>query len=407
MRSLLRTVVVDSDPDSRVAVRRILGAMPAVAVVGEFPDVRHAIRDGAERQPDVLVLEIPRSQDGPGEEWSIGVVAEAARAFPDAAILATAPSVSADFMIRVIRAGALEFLPRPVDRADLAAAIEKLTRVRRDVAPVRSTGRITSVFSTKGGLGATTLAINLAVSLAERAPDRTLLIELDTRQSDIGTFLDLRPSYSVLDAFENIERLDESFLRGILVKHDSGLWVLPGPSRMERTPLHAEHVQAGLEIMRSNFEHVVLDLRHDLDPGTIAGLEASNTILFLTSLNVSALRSGTAGLAAFRQLGIDLGKVRVVVMREGTGEDVTLKHVRETLGLPIFWKTPSEYAPVVASINSGRPVVTSAPRSKIAKNIEQLAEALARPAAAADSARGRVGALMRLVWTPRGSVGGA
>lgn len=407
MRSLLRTVVVDSDPDSRVAVRRILGAMPAVAVVGEFPDVRHAIRDGAERQPDVLVLEIPRSQDGPGEEWSIGVVAEAARAFPDAAILATAPSVSADFMIRVIRAGALEFLPRPVDRADLAAAIEKLTRVRRDVAPVRSTGRITSVFSTKGGLGATTLAINLAVSLAERAPDRTLLIELDTRQSDIGTFLDLRPSYSVLDAFENIERLDESFLRGILVKHDSGLWVLPGPSRMERTPLHAEHVQAGLEIMRSNFEHVVLDLRHDLDPGTIAGLEASNTILFLTSLNVSALRSGTAGLAAFRQLGIDLSKVRVVVMREGTGEDVTLKHVRETLGLPIFWKTPSEYAPVVASINSGRPVVTSAPRSKIAKNIEQLAEALARPAAAADSARGRVGALMRLVWTPRGSVGGA
>jgi pilus assembly protein CpaE len=230
---------------------------------------------------------------------------------------------------------------------------------------------------------------------------------LDTRQSDIATFLDLRATYSVLDAFENLHRMDESFLQGLLVKHGKGLWVLPGPPRMERAQLNAEQVHAGLEMIRAHFEHIVLDLRHDMDPGTIAGLEASDTILFLTSLNVSALRSGAAGLAAFRHLGMDLQKVKIVVMREDTGEDVTLKHAREALGLPIYWKTPSDYQAVVSAINSGHPVVTASPRSKIAKNLRQLAEMLpGGPGAPGEPSGKRSTSLLRLVWTPKGLPGG-
>jgi pilus assembly protein CpaE len=206
----------------------------------------------------------------------------------------------------------------------------------------------------------------------------------------VVTFLDLRPRYSILDVFESMDRMDESLLQGLMVKHASGLWVLPGPSKMERGYLGGEQVQAGIELLRGHFDNVVLDLRHDIDPGTIAALEAADTVLFLTSLNVSALRSGAAALAAFRHLGLDLKKVKLVVMRDGTGEDVTVKHARETLGLPVYWKTPSEYAPVVASINNGRPVVTDAPRSKIAKNVRQLSDMLLgdlRPSTPAPTAR--------------------
>jgi len=178
-------------------------------------------------------------------------------------------------------------------------------------------------------------------------------------------------------------------LQGLMVRHASGLWVLPGPARMERGYLNGEQVQAGLEMLRGHSDQVVLDLRHDMDPGTIAALEAADTVLFLTSLNVSALRSGTATLAAFRHLGLDLKKVKVVVMRDGTGEDVTVKHVRETLGLPVYWKTPSEYAPVVASINNGRPVVTEAPRSKFAKNVRELSDMLLGGARAATPSSAR------------------
>ncbi len=399
--TVLRIVVVDSDAESRTALRKMLGGMPGAVVVGEFGDVRQALLDTPTRRPDLVLIEIPSGRD---EDVSGATVRKFVETLPEAAILAMGSGVSAEAVLKVIRAGAFEFLSRPVERTDLAEALEKVARVRRGPTPsARKTGRVLSVFSTKGGLGVTTVGINLAVCLAERAPDNTLLIELDTRQSDIATFLDLRPTYSVLDAFENIDRLDESFLRGLLTRHSSGLWVLPGPLRMQRTQLNGEQVRAGLEIIRSHFDNVVLDLRHDTSPGTFAGLEASDAIIFLTNLEVSALRSGAAGLAGFRLLGIDSHKVKVVVMREDTGEDVTLKHAREALGVPVYWRTPSDYQAVVSAINTGKPVVTAAPRSKFARNLRQLAESLAGSTHGpkGTSASKRASSLLGMVWNPK------
>ena len=405
MASALRTIVVGGDAESTSLLKDLLAAAPAVLVVGEFKRLTQAIRDGLPLRPDLVIVELAADEtpgpDGPPAK----VVEDLARAFPDATVFATGSSVSADFVIQAIRAGAVEFLRRPVQRNDLSTALEKLLRLRRGSQPSARAGRITSVFSTKGGLGVTTLATNLAVCLAERTTGNTLLIDLDTRQSDTATFLNLRQTYSVLDALESLERLDESLLHGLLIKHTSGLFVLPGPTRIERSQISGEQVQAALEIIRSHFDHVVLDLRHDFDPGTIAALEASDTILYLTSLTVSALRSGSAGLAALRHLGLNLQRVKIVVMRDGTGEDVTLKHAQEALGLPIYWRTPSDYSTVVSSINSGQPVVTAAPRSKIAKNLRELAGGLYRPGSPSRSGAARSPSFLRLAWNPKGIPG--
>jgi pilus assembly protein CpaE len=399
MTSALRSLIVGGDAESTAALQRLLGTMTTVQVVGEFGRLSPALHEGPGRRPDLVIVELAANETADGSPAN--VVSALTRAFPDAAVFATGADVSADFVIEAIRAGAVEFLRRPVQRPDLAAALEKLLRLRRGSSPPARAGRITSIFSTKGGLGVTTLATNLAVCLAERAPDSTILIDLDTRQSDVATFLNLRYTYSVLDALESLERLDDSLLQGLLVKHASGLLVLPGPTRIERGQLSAERVQAALEIIRSHFGHVVLDLRHDFDPGTIAALEASDSILYLTSLTVSALRSGSAGLAALRHLGVNLQRVKVVVMRDGTGEDVTLKHAQEALGVPVYWRTPSDYSTVVSAINGGQPVVTAAPRSKIAKNLRELAGSLHRPAVPSRSGAVRSPSFMRLAWNPR------
>jgi pilus assembly protein CpaE len=405
MTSALRTIIVGGDAESASLLKGLLAATSAVLVVGEFRRLSEALHEGPARRPDLVIVELA-ADEAAGPDGSPAKVVEAlARAFPDATVFATGSSVSADFVIQAVRAGAVEFLRRPVQRDDIAAALEKRLRLHRGSQPPARAGRITSVFSTKGGLGVTTLATNLAVCLAERAPGSTILIDLDTRQSDTATFLNLRQTYSVLDALENLERLDESLLHGLLVKHASGLLVLPGPTRIERSQLPADRVQTALEIIRSHFGHVVLDLRHDFDPGTIAALEASDTIVYLTSLTVSALRSGSAGLAALRHLGLNLQRLKIVVMRDGTGEDVTLKHAQEALGLPIYWRTPSDYSTVVSSINSGEPVVTAAPRSKIAKNLRELAGGLYRPGSPSRSGAARSPSFMRLAWNPKGIPG--
>jgi pilus assembly protein CpaE len=398
---LLRTIIVDSDAESLASIKRMLTAHPSVAIVGEFSQAAEAAHEGPGRRPDLVIADVGPTTGVTTVAPPTRIIEVLARALPGSAIFATGPSVSAEFVIQIIRAGALEFIRRPVQRDDLLAALHKVLRLRRGTPQAREPGHVISVFSTKGGLGVTTLATNLAVCLAERAPSNTILLDLDTRHSDTATFLNLQPSYSILDAFENLERLDESFLRGLVGKHATGLAVLPGPSRIERTQIAGDHVEAGINIIRSYFDQVILDLRHDFDPGTIAALEASDTILFLTGLNVSALRSGAAGLAAFRHLSLNLQKVRIVIMREDTGADVTLKHAREALGLPIFWRTPSDYAAVVASINRGEPLVTASPRSKVARNFRELATRLGQGPAPPGHAAKRAHTLGRLVWSTK------
>ncbi len=399
MPSIFRTIIVDADAEVRAALRRMLAGLQSVALVAEYEKVEEALLGAASHRPDAAIVQV----DGDGERATVPIE-RLLRALPETAIVAMGPVSSADFVIRTIRAGALEYLRRPVERPELMAALEKLGRVRRGSAPQRRPARITSVFSPKGGLGATTLAINLAVALAERTRGNTLLIELDHRPSDVATFLDLRPPYSVLDAVENIDRLDESFLQGLVTRHSSGIGVLAGPLRTERTPLNPEQAQAALEVMRSHFDQVVIDLRHEIDPVTVAALEASDGILFLTALDVAALRSGAAGIAALRHLGIDMKAVRVVVMREGTGQDVTLNDARDALEMPISWKTPNDYGVTVAAINQGRPAVTVASRSKFSVNIRQLAGTLSTTAAASTHADAkRASSLLRLAWNSKGA----
>jgi pilus assembly protein CpaE len=375
MTALLRTIIIDSDEDSRTSLQHILAGTPSV-IVGEFRNIPEALRTAPAYRPDVIIVEIPLEQGRNGDGAS-STIEHLARVLPDAAILVTGPTQSAHLVIQVMRAGALDFVARPVKQDDLKQALEKVARSRPSVAVQERIGRVISVFSAKGGAGVSTVATNLAVCSAKRSSGRTVLVDLDTRQSDIATFLNLRSQYSVLDAFENIGRMDESFLRRLLTEHSSGLLVLPGPAPMNRTKLRPEQVQAGLEILRSYFDQVILDLPHDMDAATVAALEASDTIFFLVSQNVSALRLGTAGIGGLRHLGIDLNKVKLVIMRERTGEDVTFKQIRETFGIPIYWKMPSDYSNVVSAINNGEPLVTALPRSKIAKNLRQLGDTLA------------------------------
>jgi pilus assembly protein CpaE len=146
---------------------------------------------------------------------------------------------------------------------------------------------------------------------------------------------------------------------------------------MSRGKLRSEQVHAGIEILRSYFDHIIIDLPHELNATVTAAVEASNTIFYLVNQNVSALRLGNAGLSALRELEYDLKKVRLVLVRERTEDDVTLKQVREMLSMPIYWTLPNDHSTVVTAINHGQPVIMARPRSKIGRSLRQLSDTLA------------------------------
>ena len=366
---LLRILVMDTDTATRRQLRQHLERMHGTTVVGEAGAPAEAL-GVAKKGVDVAIIEVP---EGPGEESALDFIAQLVRLIPGVSVMATGPDGSADLVIRAVRAGAVEFLRRPISQDDLTAAIEKVRRLRKGSAPADPTvGRVVSVYALKGGLGSTTLATNLAVSLAQSEPDAVIAVDLDLRQGGVSTLLNLRSQYSVLDAFAQSERLDESFLRGLLARHASGLQVLSAPSQVERSRFTPEQVREGLGVIRSHFAHVVIDLPHDLDPGTIAALEESNDVLYLVGLNVPAVRAAAAGLTALRQLGLDNRKLRVVLSRADSDEEVSLRQAREALGAPVFWRIPNDYPTVLSSINQGTPLVLSSPRTEIARNLKEL-----------------------------------
>ncbi len=371
---LLRVLMMDTDTASRRQLRRHLEGMGQVVVVGEAHDPAEAIL-AVKKGADIAIIEVP---GGAGETQALDCIAQLLRLMPGISVMASGPDGSADLVIRAIRAGAVEFLRRPVSHDDLAAAIEKIRRLRKgsSAGTERKAGRITSVYATKGGLGATTLAANLAVCLAKKALGTVIAVDLDLRQGGIGTLLNLQPTYSVLDAFGQTDRLDEAFLRGLLVRHACGLNVLAAPPAIERSRFTPEQVREGLDVIRSHFTHVVLDLPHDLDPGTIAALEESAEVLYLVGLNVPAVRAASAGLLALRHLGIDHRKLKVVVSRADAQEEVSLRQAREALGMPVFWRIPNDYPTVLSSINEGTPFVLSAPRTEITRSLRQLSDKL-------------------------------
>jgi pilus assembly protein CpaE len=370
---LLRVLVMDTDAVSRRQLHRHLEGMERVVVAGEARDPAEALVL-AKKGTDIAIIEVP---EGAGETQALDCIAHLLRIMPGLSVMASGPDGSADLVIRAIRAGAVEFLRRPIAQDDLAAAIEKVRRLRKGPSTTEGKfGRVISVYATKGGLGVTTLATNLAVCLSQNASDSAIVVDMDLHQGGVGMLLNLRPTYSVLDAFGQTERLDEAFLRGLLVRHASGLNVLAAPPEIERSRFTPEQVREGLDVVRSYFARVVLDLPHDLDPSTIAALEESAEILYLVGLNVPAVRAASAGLSALRHLGIDHCKLKVVVSRADAQEEVSLRQAREAMGMPIFWRIPNDYPTVLSSVNQGTPFVLSSPRTEISRNLRQLGEKL-------------------------------
>ena len=393
MVSMLKVVLIDSDSESRATLRRMLIRAHAT-VVAEYETVPEAAVSAPSHRPDIAIVEVTDDESA-SDVATVRTLDRLTRSLPDTAIFVTGPINSAEFVIQVMRAGALEYLRRPVDEDELTVALGKVSRSRRVTPAAGRRADIISVFSGSGGVGVTTLAISLALALAENSSKRVLLLELDTRPSDVMTFLDIRPPYSVADALHNIDRMDESFIQGLVVKYDNGLLVLTGPPRPE-PPYDGERVHMMLEILRTHFDYIVVDARHDYDAATMTALDDSDTVLLLAAPNVASVRSATAAIAALRQSGMDMSKIKPVISRERTGVDVDTKHVKETLGMPIFWATPNDYASTVSAINHGRPL-SGGSSSKLMVSVRGLAERLATPSRAPKPAQTK--SLLRRLWS--------
>ena len=229
-----------------------------------------------------------------------------------------------------------------------------------------------------GGVGTTSLAVNLGCALARDPKNSVALVDLDLCLGDADVFLDTIPDYTLVDVAQNVTRLDFTLLKRSLTKHSSGLFLLPRPVQLEDIALITpDDLQRVLGLLKATFTHLVIDLSKSYSPIDMVALQAANHVLLVTQLDLPCLRNVVRLMMSFGEMKGMAEKVKIVVNRVGLDSgQITLKKAQETMGREIFWQLPNDYRTMIEVRNNGVPLLEQAPKAAITQSIVALADTL-------------------------------
>jgi pilus assembly protein CpaE len=276
----------------------------------------------------------------------------------------------------------------PPNAEDFSGAVDRL--LRRGRADVEQ-GTSFAVYSAKGGLGTTSIAVNLAFAFADANPNgRVALADLVVNGGDLRVQLNLTPAYDVGDLVARVNRIDADLLTSILTPYPGGVWVLPSSDR----PEIAEMVDAStattlIAELRKHYAHTVLDCEHYLTDRTLAALDAADKILLVTQLNVAALKATQRSITLCQRLGYADEKVEVVVNRHQSSEVLTPADATALLNRPIFHLLPNDFKASDGAVSKGIPVARYDKNSRLTHSYATLAGKLTGTGAGASNGKGR------------------
>jgi pilus assembly protein CpaE len=245
-------------------------------------------------------------------------------------------------------------------------------------------GRLIVVFSTKGGVGKSTIAINVAVTLARKSPERVALVDADVNFGDVAVLLGIPPQHTVADAAASLHLGEPELLRGLMARHDSGCLVLPAPTEpMLDAPVPGDELVAVCNTLQAMCGYVVVDTPTQFDDSVLALVEAADVVLLVGSMDIPSVKNLKIGMRALDLAGIAGPKMRLVLNRANTQVKLDVREIEQVLGMRADFPIPTDIA-VPISVNAGVPVVDHQPKAAVTRAIEQLASRLMVTAAPAD-----------------------
>jgi pilus assembly protein CpaE len=375
MKSVIRLALVDPSDASRNTLKTLLLGIDAVWLEAECSRYEFFSDVLKQTQPDIALVAIDSNPQA-----GLEVVAHIHQNYPSCNILVLSSSQEGTLILQAMRNGAKEFLASPLKLDDFLSALE---RIRQQMGKIQGDGQVRasqviSVAGVSGGIGCTSLAINLGCCLAQHPGRSVAIIDLDLALGDADVWLDIIPDYTIQDVAENISRLDYSLLRRSLTKHECGAFLLPRPVEMEdKTQIGGDEMRRIIALLKATFTHLVIDLSKSYGHLDQAAMAASDVILIVTQLDLPSLRNANRLMQYFKRQDGLFEKVKIVVNRMGLEDSsISLNKALEVLGHEIFAQIPNEYGTMVEARNNGVPLITQAPKARLTKSIIQLAQNL-------------------------------
>ena len=361
-------LVVTQDEEFRKHVGRMLrtGAIP-VSVTDE-----RVARDIS--ATDLVIVDIR------GDASSAMSTVERLRAAAQGAgIFAVAEANDPNLILQSMRAGANEFFTWPPDDEAFHGAIRRTAARRETVQGARPSATTLVFFGAKGGAGTTTIAVNCGVELARLSKRSTVIVDLKPGLGEVGLFLGVRPRFTLIDAIDNLHRLDREFLKELVIKHKSGLEILAGSDQFDR-PGGADGgaIEELFRLLARQYEYILVDAGSQINACSTAALYTADQMFLVANPDVPSVRNAQRLLDRVRQLGAVGERVRFLLNRAAEPFPIPPKQIEGALGHPIHHTFPSDYKTVSAALNSGVPLALAG-NSEMATQFDRFTRGILEP----------------------------
>lgn len=318
----------------------------------------------------VVFIDIPDNQDLETQ----GIVENIKLYTPQ--IVITSTDYSTDNIVKAMRLGAKEFLPKPLIKDDLKRVLTLLQKIEPEE---ESASKIIAVYSNKGGIGKTTVAVNLAAEIARTTGDKTALVDLNLQLGDVSTFLNLNPTFDVSYVINNLmDKKEDALIKAFEQYKNTNLYVLSDPNYIEQSVcITPQKIEKLFSALKKVFPFIVVDLSSNIDENSLKILDISDLILFTTIVNIPAIRNAQRCLNLFKSRRYPQDKVKVVLNRYMENDEIKLEDIETTLGEKVYWKIPNNYFSIMEAINKGVTVSEVSTNSNIANSFRDFAGKIA------------------------------
>lgn len=387
----IKVLIVDDVQQTRKDITRLLFFEDDLEVVGEAGDASEAMVKIAGLAPDVVLMDI----NMPGMD-GITATEQVSRLYPGVAVIIISIQGESEYLKKAMVVGARDYLIKPLNSEEMSATIRSVHRWQKQrqgpvaavvpeeqsvLAPppqkIKSpSGHLSVVFCGKGGIGKTTVSVNLAVALAHQQRKKVALVDLDLQFGDVGVVLNLTDGRTIYDLFRENDSVTPEIAGNYLLRHFSGIDVLPAPhSPQDAEYISAEQVAGLLKALREQYDFVIVDTAANFQEINLQALELADEVLMLLTRDIVTIKNTRTSLSIFDSLDLR-GKLRFVLNRSGQSMGVDISDLEKSLGITIRQLLPADDRTAPASFNKGVPFVISNPQTEISRSYRRLAEML-------------------------------